>query len=453
MPSAKKTARSRKAAASAKSRGASANKARKASVAGKTASAKAPSKAAQARRKSAARAKSASAKSATKSASAKASASRTTRKTVKSAAKSAARPASKTSASKTRAAAKRPEAKRGVAKKSASTRARTAVAAAKTVASKTAASKSHASKVASKKAANPAPAKAAAKPVAPAQIKVVSVKAVKELKTPVLKPANQVANQVLEPSAPRPVAAPAAVPQSVSEPKEVRQNLSQQPVSKPVADIAANAHILARTTAHVRPAPVVQKPSVAAGKARPVSQKLGFKLSEFIVYPAHGVGQIVGIETQEVAGFSLELFVVSFVKDKMILKVPTSKAPAVGMRKLSDSAVVEKALATLTGRARVKRTMWSRRAQEYEAKINSGDLVTIAEVVRDLYRSDTQPEQSYSERQLYEAALDRMAREVAAVRKLIDQEALSLIESFLAKAPRRGPKNEIEGEEDVDRAA
>jgi len=454
MPSAKKTARSRKAAASAKSRGASANKARKASVAGKTASAKAPSKAAQARRKSAARAKSASAKSAAKSASAKASASRTTRKTVKSAAKSAARPASKTSAaSKTRAAAKRPEAKRGVAKKSASTRARTAVAAAKTVASKTVASKSHASKVASKKAANPAPAKAAAKPVAPAQIKVVSVKAVKELKTPVLKPANQVANQVLEPSAPRPVAAPAAVPQSVSEPKEVRQNLSQQPVSKPVADIAANAHILARTTAHVRPAPVVQKPSVAAGKARPVSQKLGFKLSEFIVYPAHGVGQIVGIETQEVAGFSLELFVVSFVKDKMILKVPTSKAPAVGMRKLSDSAVVEKALATLTGRARVKRTMWSRRAQEYEAKINSGDLVTIAEVVRDLYRSDTQPEQSYSERQLYEAALDRMAREVAAVRKLIDQEALSLIESFLAKAPRRGPKNEIEGEEDVDRAA
>ncbi len=159
---------------------------------------------------------------------------------------------------------------------------------------------------------------------------------------------------------------------------------------------------------------------IVAPKPRPSSQKLGFKLSEHIVYPAHGVGQIVGIEVQEVAGFSLELFVVSFVKDKMILKVPTSKVTAVGMRKLSESDTVEKALTTLSGRARIKRTMWSRRAQEYEAKINSGDLVTIAEVVRDLYRSDTQPEQSYSERQLYEAALDRMAREVSAVRKLIE---------------------------------
>ena len=147
------------------------------------------------------------------------------------------------------------------------------------------------------------------------------------------------------------------------------------------------------------------------------------------------------MEIQEVAGFSLELFVVSFIKDKMILKVPTSKVAIVGMRKLAEADVVDKALDTLTGRARIKRTMWSRRAQEYEAKINSGDLVTIAEVVRDLYRSDTQPEQSYSERQLYEAALDRMAREIAAVRKLIDAEALKLIESFLQKGPRRGQKS------------
>jgi len=197
------------------------------------------------------------------------------------------------------------------------------------------------------------------------------------------------------------------------------------------------------------------KPAPAA-KAKPAAPKHGFKLNEFIVYPAHGVGQIVGVETQEVAGFSLELFVVSFIKDKMILKVPTSKVGNVGMRKLAEASVVEKALTTLSGRARVKRTMWSRRAQEYEAKINSGDLVTIAEVVRDLYRSDTQPEQSYSERQLYEAALDRMAREVAAVRKLIDSEALKLIESFLQKGPRRGQKAEVADEadeEDVDRAA
>lgn len=203
---------------------------------------------------------------------------------------------------------------------------------------------------------------------------------------------------------------------------------------------------------------VAAKPAPAPAKAKPTGQKHGFKLNEFIVYPAHGVGQIIGMETQEVAGFSLELFVVSFIKDKMILKVPTSKVSNVGMRKLAETNVVDKALSTLSGRARIKRTMWSRRAQEYEAKINSGDLVTIAEVVRDLYRSDTQPEQSYSERQLYEAALDRMAREVAAVRKLIDSEALKLIESFLQKGPRRGQKTESDAaddadEEDVDRAA
>ena len=126
----------------------------------------------------------------------------------------------------------------------------------------------------------------------------------------------------------------------------------------------------------------------------------------------------------------------------MILKVPLPKVVSVGMRKLAEPVVVKRALDTLTGRARVKRTMWSRRAQEYEAKINSGDLVAIAEVVRDLYRSDAQPEQSYSERQLYEAALDRIARELAAVQKLTDSEALKLIDGQLQKGPRRGGKAE-----------
>ena len=133
----------------------------------------------------------------------------------------------------------------------------------------------------------------------------------------------------------------------------------------------------------------------------------------------------------------MELFVVNFDKDKMTLRVPTNKVEAVGMRKLSDDKTVEKALSTLTGKARVKRTMWSRRAQEYEAKINSGDLISIAEVVRDLYRSDRQPEQSYSERQLYEAALDRMAREVAVVKKQTDDEAVATLESILDKASSR----------------
>ncbi|MCU0884200.1 MAG: CarD family transcriptional regulator [Beijerinckiaceae bacterium] len=176
--------------------------------------------------------------------------------------------------------------------------------------------------------------------------------------------------------------------------------------------------------------------------------RLGFKTGEFVVYPAHGVGQITAIEEQEVAGFKLELFVVSFSKDKMTLRVPTAKAATVGLRKLADETVVTKALDTLTGRARVKRTMWSRRAQEYEAKINSGDIIAISEVVRDLHRSEAQPEQSYSERQLYEAALDRMVREIAAVDNVTDTEALKKIEGQLAKSPRRAAKGSEEAESD-----
>ena len=141
----------------------------------------------------------------------------------------------------------------------------------------------------------------------------------------------------------------------------------------------------------------------------------GFKTGEYVVYPSHGVGQITAIEEQEVAGFKLELFVVSFAKDKMTLRVPTNKAVDIGMRGLSSPEVVTRALETLKGKAKVKRAMWSRRAQEYEQKINSGDLLSIAEVVRDLHRADDQREQSYSERQLYEAALERLTREVAAV--------------------------------------
>ncbi len=144
-------------------------------------------------------------------------------------------------------------------------------------------------------------------------------------------------------------------------------------------------------------------------------KKYDFRPNEYVVYPAHGVGRIVSIEEQEVAGFALEMFVVSFEKDKMTLRVPTQKALEVGMRSLSSPDIVAKALETLKGKAKVKRAMWSRRAQEYEQKINSGDLIAIAEVVRDLHRNDDQREQSYSERQLYEAALERMTREVAAV--------------------------------------
>ena len=145
------------------------------------------------------------------------------------------------------------------------------------------------------------------------------------------------------------------------------------------------------------------------------AKKPAFLPNEFVVYPAHGVGQVVSIEEQEIAGLTLELFVVSFEKDKMTLRVPTHKATEIGMRALSSPDVIAHAMKTLKGKAKVKRAMWSRRAQEYEQKINSGDLIAIAEVVRDLHRNDDQREQSYSERQLYEAALERLTREVAAV--------------------------------------
>jgi CarD family transcriptional regulator len=197
------------------------------------------------------------------------------------------------------------------------------------------------------------------------------------------------------------------------------------------------------------------KPAAAAPRVeepkKVVTQRQGFKANEFVVYPAHGVGQILAIEEQEIAGAKLELFVINFMKDKMTLRVPTAKVANVGMRKLSEPALVKKALETLKGRARVKRTMWSRRAQEYEAKINSGDIVAIAEVVRDLYRSESQPEQSYSERQLYEAALDRLSREIAVVQHSTETEAVKEIEGQLAKSPRRGAKSEAteaEGEAD-----
>ena len=158
-----------------------------------------------------------------------------------------------------------------------------------------------------------------------------------------------------------------------------------------------------------------------------------YKIDDFVVYPAHGVGRVIGIETQTVVGMKLEVYVISFTQDKMTLRVPVQKAKTTGLRGLSGPKIVEDALRTLTGRARIKRAMWSRRAQEYEAKINSGDLISIAEVVRDLHRNTDQPEQSYSERQLYEAALDRMAREFAAIDNVEKAEAIEKLSQTLQK--------------------
>jgi CarD family transcriptional regulator len=230
-------------------------------------------------------------------------------------------------------------------------------------------------------------------------------------------------------------------------------NKTAKPAAKAAAVKTTAAKVAPKTAPKVAAKPIAAKPVAAAKPAAPaprveekkvVTQRQGFKANEFVVYPAHGVGQILAIEEQEIAGAKLELFVISFMKDKMTLRVPTAKVANVGMRKLSDPALVKRALETLKGRARVKRTMWSRRAQEYEAKINSGDIVAIAEVVRDLYRSESQPEQSYSERQLYEAALDRLSREIAVVQHSTETEAVKEIEGQLAKSPRRGAKTEAE---------
>jgi CarD family transcriptional regulator len=228
--------------------------------------------------------------------------------------------------------------------------------------------------------------------------------------------------------------------------QETKAPITKAPVAKaPVAKAPVVKAPVAAAKPVVAPPPRIEEPK------KPLTQRQGFKTNEFVVYPAHGVGQILSIEEQEIAGAKLELFVINFIKDKMTLRVPTAKVAQVGMRKLSEPALVKRALETLKGRARIKRTMWSRRAQEYEAKINSGDIVAIAEVVRDLYRSESQPEQSYSERQLYEAALDRLSREIAVVQHVTETEAVKEIEASLAKSPRRGAaKTEAEGAVDAD---
>jgi CarD family transcriptional regulator, regulator of rRNA transcription len=275
-------------------------------------------------------------------------------------------------------------------------------------------------------------------PVAKAPVKATKAKAktpakpqaTKAIKPPATKP--QAKPNIAAKIASRQNAAAAAPARAVAAAKPAGQK-----ITAPVAPTASKS--AAEKTAAAR--------QLANAQKKPVSQRHGFKASEFIVYPAHGVGKIVGIEEQEIAGMALELFVINFEKEKLTLRVPTGKLESVGMRKLADENVVRKAMDTLKGRARVKRTMWSRRAQEYVAKINSGDLVSIAEVVRDLYRSEAQPEQSYSERQLYEDALDRMAREIAAVEKLDERGAVQRITDVLSKSARgrRAAAAEAEG--------
>jgi CarD family transcriptional regulator, regulator of rRNA transcription len=285
----------------------------------------------------------------------------------------------------------------------------------------------------SKTAAKPASAKTAAKTPVKAKAKTAAKPQAKAAAKAQAKPQakTQAKLNIAARIASRQAAAAAAPARAVA----AAVKPAGQKITAPVAPAAPKS--AAEKTAAAR--------QIANAQKKPVSQRHGFKASEFIVYPAHGVGKIIGIEEQEIAGMALELFVINFEKEKLTLRVPTGKLESVGMRKLSDDAVVKKAMETLKGRARVKRTMWSRRAQEYVAKINSGDLVSIAEVVRDLYRSEAQPEQSYSERQLYEDALDRMSRELAAVEKLDERGAVQRITDVLSKSAR-GRRAAAEGE-------
>lgn len=282
-------------------------------------------------------------------------------------------------------------------------------------------------------AAKPA---AAAKPATPAKAAPVkgSAKPAAAVKAPASAP-KAAAEALLAARARAASAAPAAraMPAAVHKPASRLMTAPAMPVlpAQPPLPRAANPKDVAAKAAEAK-----RQQMLAAAPKKPVNSRHGFKIGESIVYPAHGVGQIIGIEEQEIAGMTLELFVIQIEKDKLTLRVPTARLEAAGIRKLAEDNIVTRAMETLKGRARIKRTMWSRRAQEYEAKINSGDLIAIAEVVRDLYRSETQPEQSYSERQLYESALDRMAREIAVVDKLDERTAMQRITDVLSRSAR-----------------
>lgn len=213
----------------------------------------------------------------------------------------------------------------------------------------------------------------------------------------------------------KPVAKPAAKSRSSAEAKSAATTTAAKASSK----TAATGSPL--TAAEVKK-PAIKKPA----------KKLPFARGDYVVYPTHGVGKVTGVEKQEIAGFNLQLFVILFASEKMTLRVPVDKVTDSGLRKISSKDKMQSVIGTLKGRARSKRTMWSRRAQEYEAKINSGDPIAIAEVVRDLYRAAGQPEQSYSERQMYEAALERLVNEFALVEKLDVDAATEKLEGVLA---------------------
>ena len=237
--------------------------------------------------------------------------------------------------------------------------------------------------------------------------------------------------------------------------KAVKKNVTKKIITKkssPKKAASNNASpnkAAPKNAAPKKAAPKNAAPKKAAFKKvvekKVISKKEEFLPEQYVVYPSHGIGQILEIEKKEIAGQMLTMYVIEFEKEKMILRVPIEKTKEIGVRKVSTKNQLKEIFEILTGKAKIRRTMWSRRAQEYEAKINSGDIKLLTEVVRDLFRSDSQPEQSYSERQLYEAARERLSREVAVIEKTDEQKAIEKMETILNNS--NGRNEEINTED------
>ena len=297
------------------------------------------------------------------------------------------------------------------------------------------------------KAKPPAARAAAAKKPATVKQKTPAKPAAKA--APAKKPAPAKAAKAASPAAKKPEAKPAAKGAAAAKPAAPLKLTKAQAAAAAKAAAAKPAgkpsfgKPVAVSAPPSRPLPQPVRPAAAESRANqqpvkmvqlkpvPAKIKMDFAAGDHVVYPTHGVGKILRIERQMIAGFELDLMVVEFERDKMTVRVPLTKVNSVGIRKLSTPQKMRTALDTLKGRARVKRAMWSRRAQEYEAKINSGDPVSIAEVVRDLHRNAGQPDQSYSERQIYESAIDRLMRELAAVERIDEDAATKKLEKIL----------------------
>jgi len=285
----------------------------------------------------------------------------------------------------------------------------------KTVTKKTVAKKAPAKKVAAKKAPVKKPvAKKAVAKKAPAKKVAVKLVAKKAAAKPTMK---------LLAKKPEPKKAAAPAPKAVVKPVvDTRKTLDRAPTMQNKQSISS----VGRTTQQNGRTMFVVPPQATNGKKN-------FTVGEYVVYPTHGVGKIMGHEVEKIGEYELKVFVIGFEKDKMTLRVPVGRAEAAGLRSISSNDQIGRALATLKGRAKIARGMWSRRAQEYEAKINSGNLVAIAEVVRDLHKNVDQSERSYSERMIYETAMHRLCGEVAASEKVDIKDAQDRLLKVLRK--------------------